>query len=67
MSWTPPPPDSRPLLDRVRDIWERDLDKLPVYKDLPRLAGGFEIVDGNTKRTVIITCTISIKNTHDSQ
>ena len=62
MSYTPLPPDSRPLLDRVRDIWNKDLNVLPVYKDLPRLAGGFEIVDGNTKRMV---CFVSIASVLD--
>jgi hypothetical protein len=45
-------PDGRSLLEQVRTIWEKGLHKLPVHKDLPRLAGGFEIADGNTKRMV---------------
>lgn len=52
MSYTPLPPDSRSLLERVQAIWDKGLLNLPVHKDLPRLTGGFEIANGTTKQLV---------------
>jgi hypothetical protein len=46
------PPDERPLVEQVETIWKRGLHQLPVYKDFPRLAGGFEIVNGNSKKII---------------
>ena len=51
-TFTPPPIDDRPLKERVETIWKRNLHNLPVYKDFPRLAGGFEIINGNNKQIV---------------
>lgn len=50
--YQPKPPDERPLREQVETIWRRGLHQLPVFKDFPRLAGGFEIVNGTTKKMV---------------
>jgi len=40
--------ETKSLADRIAANWKKSLTELPVQKDFPRLAGGLEIVNGNT-------------------